>query len=505
MNSCEPLGVVVIGRNEGPKLLLCLRSVLPLACPVVYADSNSTDDSVALAAGLGVTVVRLNPAQPMNAARGRKEGFDCLLQAHPQLKQVLFIDGDCELDAAFVPAAQAMLAKQSEVVVVCGRRRERHPQASVYNRVADLEWDTPVGVCDSCGGDALMRVSAYVQAGGFDATVLAGEEPELCARLRQLGFKVWRIEVAMTRHDMNMHRLQQWWHRGVRGGYGALDVRRRHGVQDFNRLIFSAWVWVLGWPVLSAVLVSLAGFTVGATVAGALASLALALLPLQVLRVARSGRQRGLGRADALAYGALMMVNKWSSAWGQLKWWRDQGANEAQSPKLSAWQQDRLRYPPRPFLKEQSIWAIAVYRWGHGLFKEPNSWRKSLLVQLYWLCFRLVETTTGISLPYNAQISSGLRIHHFGNIFINPGVVIGRNCTLRQGVTIGNRVPDGPVPIIGNDVEFGAYAQVLGGVRVGEGARIGAMAVVLCDVPAGCTAVGNPARIVVPGSVDAQA
>ena len=171
------MGVVVIGRNEGLRLLRCLESVLPLACPVVYADSNSTDASVALAENLGVRVVRLDSARPMNAARGRQEGFDCLLQAHPGLEQVLFIDGDCELDAAFVPAAQAVLAMQHEVSVVCGRRSERHPQASVYNRIADLEWNTPVGVLNSCGGDALMRVSAYVQAGGFDATLLAGEEP----------------------------------------------------------------------------------------------------------------------------------------------------------------------------------------------------------------------------------------------------------------------------------------------------------------------------------------
>lgn len=163
---------------------------------------------------------------------------------------------------------------------------------------------------------------------------------------------------------------------------------------------------------------------------------------------------------------------------------------------LTDWQQDLLRYPSRPFLKEQSIWAIAVYRWGHGLLKEPDSWRKRIKTKIYWLIFRLVETMTGISIPHEAQIGGGLRIHHFGNIFINPGVIIGRNCTLRHGVTIGNRVADGPVPCIGNDVEFGAYAQVLGGVRIGNGAKIGAMSVVLKDVPDDCTAVENPARII---------
>lgn len=498
------MGVVVIGRNEGSRLLHCLNSVLELGCPVVYADSNSTDGSVALAESLRVTVLPLDTRLPFTAARGRKEGLDCLLKANPETEFVLFVDGDCELDAAFVPAALEVLSLQPSVAVVCGRLRERHVHASVYNRIAELEWNLPAGVCNSCGGNALIRVSAYTQAGGFNATLRAGEEPELCCRIRLIGYKVFRTDVPMAVHDIDMHELSEWWLRGVRSGYGALDVRQRHGVQDFNRLIFSAWVWVLGWPVLSSVLVVVAGFIFGVKVAGWVVLLTLSLLPLQVLRVARSGHKRGLDLADALAYGALMMVNKWSSAWGQFKWWRDQRTITAQRPEPTAWQQDLRRYPPRPFLKEQSIWAIAVYRWGNKLFKQPDSWKKRLFIQIYWLCFRLVETVTGISLPHNAQIGGGLRIHHFGNIFINPSVVIGCNCTLRQGVTIGNRVSDGPVPIIGNDVEFGAYAQVLGGVRVGEGARIGAMAVVLCDLPAGCTAVGNPARIVEPGSVVAQ-
>lgn len=314
------MGVVVIGRNEGQRLIRCLESVLRLGCPVVYADSNSTDGSAAIAKRMGAAVVRLDPSRPMNAARGRKAGFDRLLHMHPAVQHVLFIDGDCELDAAFLPVAQAAMLARPEVAVVCGKRRERHPQASVYNRIADLEWDTPVGECDSCGGDALFNVHAYLQAGGFDDTVLAGEEPELCSRIRRQGFKVLRIDVAMSWHDMNMHQLSQWWRRGVRTGYGALDVRRRHGVQDFNRLLVSAWVWVLAWPLLSVALLAGVVFSVGSTAAGWLALLAASLLPMQVLRVSRTGRQRGLALPDALGYGALMMVNKLSCAWGQLKW-----------------------------------------------------------------------------------------------------------------------------------------------------------------------------------------
>jgi serine O-acetyltransferase len=114
---------------------------------------------------------------------------------------------------------------------------------------------------------------------------------------------------------------------------------------------------------------------------------------------------------------------------------------------------------------------------------------------LYSLVFRLVETLTGISLPPEAHIGPGLRIYHFGNIFVHHRAVIGRNCTLRQGVTIGNLGEEGPVPKIADNVEFGAYAQVFGGVHIGHGARIGALTVVLSDVPAGATVFGNPARI----------
>ncbi|MNR97100.1 Serine acetyltransferase [compost metagenome] len=161
------------------------------------------------------------------------------------------------------------------------------------------------------------------------------------------------------------------------------------------------------------------------------------------------------------------------------------------------WSADLERYGlARPFLKEQSIWAVWTYRLGRRIDERAAGFRKSVLTAVYWPWFRLVETVVGISLPKSALIGGGLRIWHFGGIFIHPEAQIGRNCTLRQGVTIGNRNADGEVPVIGDDVEFGAYAQVLGGVRIGHGCRIGALSVVLHDVPDGATAVGVPARIV---------
>ena len=161
-----------------------------------------------------------------------------------------------------------------------------------------------------------------------------------------------------------------------------------------------------------------------------------------------------------------------------------------------SWQADLERYPRRPWLKEQSIYAVAVYRFGQRLDQRPAGLVKRGLTPVYWLLFRVVETLTGISLPKSAEIGPGLRIWHFGNIFVHPNAVLGARCTLRQGVTIGNRHEGGPVPRLGDGVELGAYAQVLGAVQVGQGAKVGAMSVVLQDVPDGAVAVGNPARII---------
>ena len=163
--------------------------------------------------------------------------------------------------------------------------------------------------------------------------------------------------------------------------------------------------------------------------------------------------------------------------------------------QADAYRADRARYPERAFKREQSLWAIKVYRFGRGNDQRPPGLVRKLNDRLYWFWFRIVETLTGCSFTKAVDIGPGLRIHHFGNIFIHSGVKIGANCTLRQGCTIGNRVEGGPVPVLEDDVELGAYAQVLGGVRIGKGAKIGAMSVVLKDVPPGATAVGIPARI----------
>src|SRR5271166_1162381 len=159
---------------------------------------------------------------------------------------------------------------------------------------------------------------------------------------------------------------------------------------------------------------------------------------------------------------------------------------------------DLERYPSRAFLREQSIWAVWVYRFGRRAIKRRTGSFRSMQLYAYWVMFRIVETITGISLPLGAQIGPGLRIYHFGNIFIHSDVIIGRNCTLRHGVTIGNRSKDGGVPTVGDHVEFGVGAVAIGPIHIGSGAKIGPLSLVTFDVPEKARVMGNPGQILPP-------
>ena len=181
------IGVVAIGRNEGERLRRCLRSI-PSDVPVVYVDSASTDDSVEFARSTLATVVELDMAKPFSAARARNEWFGSLLEHCPDITFVQFVDGDCELEPHWRDRAKNFFESQPRIAAVCGRRRERYPNASLYNRMCDEEWNTPTGQADACGGDAMIRVRAFVDVGGYDAMMIAGEEPELCSRLRAAGW-----------------------------------------------------------------------------------------------------------------------------------------------------------------------------------------------------------------------------------------------------------------------------------------------------------------------------
>ena len=193
MTPVRAIGIVVIGRNEGERLRRCLESARLLAPSTVYVDSGSSDASVTLAETMGVTVVRLDMTLPFTAARARNAGFKRLQQVLPHLRCVQFIDGDCELIEGWLETADDFLDQHPGVAVVCGRLRERFPERSVYNRLCDIEWDRPTGETDACGGIFMTRPALFASLGGFREDLVAGEEPELCQRLRAQSWKVWRL------------------------------------------------------------------------------------------------------------------------------------------------------------------------------------------------------------------------------------------------------------------------------------------------------------------------
>jgi len=307
------LAVVAIGRNEGERLRRCLTSVLTEAgVLVVYVDSGSTDGSVALAQFLGAQVVNLDMAQPFTAARARNSGYRAALQAAPHIEFIQFVDGDCEVAAAWVAEASSFLRTHPQVAAVCGRRRERSPDKTIYNRLCDMEWDTPVGQVLACGGDVLVRVAALLQVGGYRDDLIAGEEPELCVRLRAKGWQVWRLDEEMTLHDADMTRFSQWWKRSMRAGYAFAEGAHLHGAppeRHWVRESRSAWVWGLGLP-LALLLLGLVwpaawwGFVV---------------YPLQVLRLFAKGSGALKPR---LARAFFLVLGKFAEAAGQLKFLR---------------------------------------------------------------------------------------------------------------------------------------------------------------------------------------
>ena len=161
------IAAIAIGRNEGARLEACLTSLAGQADPIVYVDSGSTDSSVEMARGRGVEVVELDMSVPFTAARARNAGIARVKEIAPETVFIQFLDGDCTLDAAFIGKARAALEAEPDLAVVCGRRRERFPEASLWNRMIDAEWDTPVGEARACGGDALIRVAALDAVGGY--------------------------------------------------------------------------------------------------------------------------------------------------------------------------------------------------------------------------------------------------------------------------------------------------------------------------------------------------
>jgi glycosyltransferase involved in cell wall biosynthesis len=303
---------VVIGRNEGERLKRCLKSLS--GAVTVYVDSGSTDGSAQWARQNGFELVELDMSAPFTAARARNVGFRKLREIEPNLRYVQFVDGDCELIDGWSQAAMAFLEENPDVAAVCGRRRERFPERSVYNWLCDREWAGPTGEVRTCGGDVMIRSSVLESVQGYRDDMIAGEEPELCVRLRAAGWRVWRLDTDMTLHDAAMTRAAQWWQRAVRAGYAFALGAHLHGAPPERHFVWErnrAWIWGV-WLPLGCLAVGLIFSPWGWAT--------WLIYPLQVLR--QTVRNSGTLRQRA-TLALFQMLARFPEALGQLKFLRD--------------------------------------------------------------------------------------------------------------------------------------------------------------------------------------
>jgi GT2 family glycosyltransferase len=209
---------------------------------------------------------------------------------------VQLIDGDCEIDEGWIALAVEFRDANTEYAAAAGRLRERFPEESVYNYLCDVEWNTPTGDVDACGGIAMMRIEAFDEVGGFRPDLIAGEEPELCVRLRQSGWKIRRLDAEMALHDAAMSHFSQWWKRSKRAGHAYAEGAHLHGAPPERMWVQASrgiLAWGLLWPLASILLVPL---TNGASL------LLLLAYPLNMARIARRLAREGAARPWTLSF-----------------------------------------------------------------------------------------------------------------------------------------------------------------------------------------------------------
>lgn len=311
----ENVGIVVIGRNEGERLKTSLRSVRAYLPRVVYVDSGSEDGSVAFARSMGVEVVELDMSTPFTAGRARNEGLERLLSLAPETEFVHFVDGDCEIVAGWLPNALAAMGVDERRAAVWGLLVERHPDATPYNRLCDTEWRWcyPYGDVPYCGGIALTRVAALREVGGFNSALIAGEEPEMCFRMRERGWRIHRLHDDMALHDADIRRFGQWWRRAVRTGYADAEsawMHREDGDSGWLRSLRSVWLWGAGIPIAA---------LAAAPVTGGWSTLFLLLYVVQIGRIAKATRAKGAPVSRALQYAVFCMLAKPAAALGHAR------------------------------------------------------------------------------------------------------------------------------------------------------------------------------------------
>lgn len=314
-------GIVVIGRNEGQRLVACLRSLPIGQYPVVYVDSGSSDGSLEQAGRLGALTISLDNSTPFSAARARNEGVQRIVRDNPLVKYVQFVDGDCTVRNGWLESADDALEGDENLAAVFGQIEEVDPGRSIYNRLCALEWQSPAGKIQGCGdfgGNSMVRLKAFVGVGGFNPQVIAGEDAELAARMLLAKYQIEKLDRAMVRHDANITRFGQWWQRSLRSGHAIGQRAHIHGnsiLKDCMRERTSVMIWGMAIP-LFIIAGSLISVWIGAAVT--------ALYGVLALRIWRYRTRRGNTAAEAATYTAFTVLGKLPEALGLLRFWRNQ-------------------------------------------------------------------------------------------------------------------------------------------------------------------------------------
>ena len=309
----KTISVIVIGLNEEKVIGECLSSISGLKLSdcileVIYVDSGSTDKSIKIAESFSnVRVVSLNDANP-SAAKARNLGVSVTNSEFIQ-----FVDGDSILDEQWLKIALPILSSDNSIGAVFGSIEEVDKKSNIYMKVCQFDWYMPPGDYRLCGGNALWKRSVFDEVGLFDGKLIAGEEPDLCFRVRQKGYRIVCIDSPMVKHDLDMHYFKDYWNRSVRSGtaYAIIAMRYRKTqeklwLKEMTRNFAEVFIWLLlltfgifySWKIAATLLVFFLSYRIGKVI-------------LNVLSRSRGG-------LDALLYALHIQFSRIPLVYGQI-------------------------------------------------------------------------------------------------------------------------------------------------------------------------------------------
>lgn len=216
------VSIVIIGRNEGDRLVKCIQSAQNLEYPsekkeIIYVDSCSSDGSTESAKKLGIEKVYILEQEKTCAAMGRNLGLQ-----HADGELILFLDGDTQISSDFLTTAVPHFESE-EIAVVYGRRTEIHPD-SIYIKLCGSDWSQRIpGYTDTAAGDVLVRADVIREIGGYKE-IIAGEDPEMSNSVINAGYKILFLDINMVKHDLAMYNFKQYWRHSVRSGFAYAVV-----------------------------------------------------------------------------------------------------------------------------------------------------------------------------------------------------------------------------------------------------------------------------------------